>query len=47
MKCINIEVLSGKKKKPLADGMTGVTSTAIAAAAEKSVCTGKVESVLN
>ena len=40
-----IEVLSGKKKKPLADGMTGVTSTAIAAAAEKSICSGKVESV--
>ena len=42
-----IEVLSGKKKKPLADGMTGVISTAIAAAAEKSICTGKVEPVLN
>ena len=40
-----IEVLGGKKKKPLADGMTGVMSTAIAAAAEKSICTGKVESV--
>lgn len=36
-----IEVLSGKKKTLLADGMTGVISTAIAAAAEQSISSEK------
>jgi predicted dehydrogenase len=40
-----IEVLSGKKKRPLAGGMAGVISTALAAAGEKSILTGKVEPV--
>lgn len=39
-----VDALRGKRT-PLATGMTGVLSTAIAAAAEKSIATGKVEPI--
>lgn len=37
-----IDVLNGKKEKPVADGRTGLLSTAVAWAGEMSISTGKV-----